>query len=351
MTTVPLAFFWGDDDLSAARAIDRFESALAAESGAPLERWILRGNRNVATGQLADLNERVATPVMFGGGTLAVVENAGALVVKNEDRDVLLASLALVAPGNALVILDASQSGGKAPVPKRLADAIESAGGSVTRFRSPKGGALAGWIEGEARERGLTLAPGASKLIAERVGGFVQEGDAERRHQTAIASMELDKLALYRGTEPIGPDDVRALVAEAVPGSVWALTDAVGERRIERSLELLDRLTETTPEPVLVAVLHRRIRELLETRDRLDAGERLPAIGKAMGITTEYRMEKLRDQARVWTTTELTAALDGLVELDAMVKNAPGSEVGEAQRRLAFGLWLIDHAGRGRRNA
>ena len=57
-----------------------------------------------------------------------------------------------------------------------------------------------------------------------------------------------------------------------------------------------------------------------------------------MGITTEYRMEKLRDQARVWTTTELTAALDGLVELDAMVKNAPGSEVGEAQRRLAFGL-------------
>ena len=32
MTTVPLAFFWGDDDLSAARAVDRFEAALAAET-------------------------------------------------------------------------------------------------------------------------------------------------------------------------------------------------------------------------------------------------------------------------------------------------------------------------------
>ena len=62
MTTVPLAFFWGDDELSAARAVDRFEAALAAESGAPLERWLLRGNRNAAGGQLADLNERVATP-------------------------------------------------------------------------------------------------------------------------------------------------------------------------------------------------------------------------------------------------------------------------------------------------
>ena len=136
--------------------------------------------------------------------------------------------------------------------------------------------------------------------------------------------MELDKLALYRGTAPIGPDDVRALVAEAVPGSVWAFTDAVGERRVEPALEFLERLFESTPEPVLLAVLHRRVRELLETRDRLDAGERLPAIGKAMGINTEYRMEKLRDQARLWTTTELIAALDGLVELDAMVKGAPG---------------------------
>ncbi len=351
MTTVPLAFFWGDDELSTARAVDRFEATLATEGGAPLERWTLRGNRNIASGQLADLNERVATPVMFGGGTMAIVQNPGALVVKNEDRDAFLASMALVAPGNALVILDASQSGAKAPAPRRLADAVAAAGGTIRQFRSPKGGALSGWIEAEARERGLVLAPGTSKLLAERVGGFVQEGDAERRQQTRIASMELDKLALYRGTAPIGPDDVRALVAEAVPGSVWAFTDAVGERRVESALAFLERLFESTPEPVLLAVLHRRVRELLETRDRLDAGERLPAIGKAMGINTEYRMEKLRDQARLWTTGELTAALDGLVELDAMVKGAPGAEIGEMQRRLAFGLWLIDHAGGDRRRA
>jgi DNA polymerase III delta subunit len=344
--TPPLAFFWGDDDLSAARAIDRFEAALAAESGAPMERWIVLGNRNIAGGLIADLHERVATPVMFGGGTLAVVQNAGALVVKNEDRDALLEAMTLVAPGNALLILDASQSGAKAPVPKRLADAVAAAGGLIRQFKSPKGGALTGWIEAEARERGLTLAPGASKVLAERVGGFVTEGDAERRHQTRIASMELDKLALYRGGEPITPDDVRALVAEAVPSSVWAFTDAVGKRRVEPALALLDSLLETTPEPVLLAVLHRRVRELLETGDRMNAGERLPAIGKAMGVNSEYRMEQLRDQARTWTTSELTAALDGLVDLDAMVKGVAGSEFSEAQRRLAFSLWVTDNAGR-----
>ena len=171
---------------------------------------------------------------MFGGGTLAVVVNPGALVVKNEDRDAMLATMTVVAPGNALVILDASQSGARAPAPKRLADAVAAAGGTVRQFQSPKGGALTGWIDAEARERGLTLVPGAAKLLAERIGGNVQEADAERRHQTRIASMELDKLALYRGTAPIGPDDVTALVAEAVPGSVWAFTDAVGERAWSR---------------------------------------------------------------------------------------------------------------------
>ena len=115
MTTVPLAFFWGDDELSAARALDRFEAALGAESGAPMERWLVRGNRNQAPGLIANLHERVATPVMFGGGTLAVVVNPGALVVKNEDRDAMLATMTVVAPGNALVILDASQSGAERP--------------------------------------------------------------------------------------------------------------------------------------------------------------------------------------------------------------------------------------------
>lgn len=352
MTISPLAYFFGDDELSAARALDRLEAALAAESGAPMERWIVRGDRNQAAGLIAGLNERVATPVMFGGGTLAVVSNAGALTVKNEHRDAFLAAIMLVAPGNGLVVLEASQSGAKDPSQKRLADAIRAAGGMVRGFPSPKGGALSGWIEAEARERGLTLAAGSAKALAERVGGFVQEGDAERRHQTRIASMELDKLALYRGPEPITPDDVRALVAEVVPGSVWAFSDAVGERRVDKALEFLDRLLEATPEPVLLAVLHRRVRELLELGDRLAAGERLAPAAKAMGINSQFRAERLVDQAKVWTTAELTEALDGLVELDAMVKGMPGEERGDAQRRLAFSLWVMDHAGtRGRRPA
>ena len=348
MTVAPLAYFWGDDELSAARAIDRFAVALAADVGGPMERWDILGERNAAADILARLHERVATSVMFGGGTLAVVSKAGPLLVKGEHRDAFLALVGLVAPGNALAILDASPSG-KGPSQKRLASAVAAAGGTVREFKAPRAGAFAGWIEAEARERGLTLGKDVAKLIAERIGGFVQEGDAERRHQTRNASMELDKLALYCGGSAVGLDDVQALVAEAIPGSVWAFTDAVANRNLEGAMSLLDRLLETTPEPVLLAVLHRRIRELLELGDRLAAGERLPATAKAMNIASEFRIRTLSGQTRAWTTEELSSALEGLLELDAMVKGAPGFEQDEAQRRLAFSLWVMDHVGRDRR--
>ena len=346
MTATSLAYLWGDDELGAARAVDQLLAAPAAETGVAMERWDLRGDRNHAGELLAQLHERVATPVMFGGGALAVIVNPGTLVQKTEHRAALVAAIGSLAPGNGLVILDASQSGAKAPSQKRLADAIAAAGGAVRRFDAPRRGALAGWIETEARQRGLQLGTGAAKALAERIGGFVDLNDVERRHHTRIASMELDKLGLYRSTTPIGPDDVRALVAEAVPASVWSFTDAVGERRPQQALDLLDRLLEDTPEPVLLAILHRRVRELLELGDRVAAGERLPAAAKAMGIASAYRAQTLAAQAKAWTTSELTAALDGLVELDAMVKGAPGAGQDEAQRRLAFSLWVMDHAAR-----
>ena len=342
--TSPLAYFWGDDDLAAARAVEQLQAALGAETGSPPERWDLPGDRNRADEQVARLHERVATPVMFGGGSLAVVTNPGAIVQAIEPRTAFLAAITLVAPGNGLVILDATQSGAKGPSQRRLADAMAASGGAIRKYESPRPGAFAGWIETEARHRNLQLAPGSAKVLAERIGGLV-ELDVERRHLTRIASLELEKLALYRGDAPIHPRDVEALVAEAIPGSVWAFTDAIGTRRTGPALAVLDRLLDSTPEPVLLAVLHRRLRELLEIGDRLANGERLPSAARAVGITSDYRADILARQARLWTTAELTAAFDGLVELDAMVKNAPGSGQDDAQRRLAFSLWVMDHVG------
>ncbi|MFL5769877.1 MAG: DNA polymerase III subunit delta [Chloroflexota bacterium] len=340
----PVAYFWGDDDLAAVRAVGRFAEALGAAYGGPVERVEVRGDRNQAAAQIGEVHQRVATQSMFGGGSLAIVTNAGALTVRNEDRDALLAVLPLVAPGSGIVFLEASQSGAREPGLKRLVEAVKSAGGEIRAFRAPKAGELAGWIEAEARERGVRMGPGAARALASRVGGFVTDNDADRRNQTMIADRELDKLALFRLEGTVAAGDVEALVAEAVPGSVWAFTDAVGRRDAARAAELLERLSAMTPEPVLLAVLHRRIRELIEVADRIADGEKEASLPRSMAIHS-FRAEQLAVQARRWSLPELLAALDELVDLDATVKNAPGYGASEAQRRLAFTMWLAAHLG------
>ena len=344
----PLLYIWGDDELVAERLVGRFATALAGQLGAPLERWDLRGDLATASTGAAQLHERLATGVLFGGGTLAVVTNPGALVRRNDTRDRVLEAIGMLGSGNAVAFVEAAKSGAKGPGPKRLVDAIKAAGGSVAQAMAPRPTGLGAWIESEARDRGLPLAPGAARALADRLGSRVTEGDVDRRYLSRIASGELDKLALSHALDdgPVTAEDVQALVAETTPGSVWGLTDAVGERRTEAALVALDRLIDTTPEPVLLAVLQRRVVELLELGDRLAGGVALPTAAKAMGIASEYRARTLAGQTRQWTTGELTAALADLVVLDAMVKGARGFEADAAQRRLAFTMWVGDHAAR-----
>ena len=344
--TSPLLYAFGDDDLALDRAAARLAKAVGETTGAPLERWDLRGSRNEAPRQLGELHERLATGSLFGGGTLAVVTNPGALTVRTEDRERFHAVLGLVAPGNALAIVEATASGAKEPGQKKLAEAVRAAGGELRRHDSPKEGALAAWIESEGRDRGVRMGPGAAKELAGRIGGFVREGDAERRDQTRRAAMELDKLGLYRGDALVSIDDVRALVAEAIPGSAWALTDAVGNRDVVKALGLLETVAATTPEPVIVVTLHRRIRELALACGHLATGAAPGTLVRLLGVHP-YRADMLIAQARRWTEDELRRAIDGLVELDAVVKGAPGRVGGEARRRLAFSLWISDCVGRG----
>ena len=338
----PLAYLWGDDAYGLDAAVEAFRTdATRFPTGVPA-RWRAPGDGGDSGRLLGELVERLATGSLFGDGTLALVSGVGALTRRGADRDRLVEVLGQVAAGNGLAIVEETDSGKKDPPSKVVSDAIRAAGGLVRRIEAPREGALANWIEARARERQIALAPGAARELAARVGGFVREGDVDRRHQGRLAVGELEKLALRRDPgEPISVDDVKALVPEAIPGSMWAFVDSVALRQRNRSLELLERLIEETPAPVLLAVLHRRIRELIEVLDRIERGEAPGALVRSMRLAP-FRAETLARQARTWTSPELDAALEGLVELDAQVKGVGGRSSGEARDRLAFDLWIAD---------
>jgi DNA polymerase-3 subunit delta len=153
---------------------------------------------------------------------------------------------------------------------------------------------------------------------------------------------ELEKLALYRLDGQIVPDDVKALVADVVPGSTWAFLDAIGLRRAAEAAELAERLDEV-PAPLLITHLHRRIKQLIEVADLLDTGTPARELVRTLKLNP-YVAEKLAAQARAWTLPELDAALEGLLEMDADLKGHNGG--GELRKRAAVILWIAERVRR-----
>jgi DNA polymerase III subunit delta len=339
-----IAYYRGGDGFALDRAILAVARRLEQETGASPERWRVNG---VETSP-AQIAERVGTAPMFGGGCVAVVTDPGPLLRAKESREALERALGVVAPGNALVFIEQGDAGTKrAAMLQGLESAVLKAGGQARAFAAPRAGELAGWLRNLATERGAKLERDAAEELARRVGGFVGEGDVDRQRQGSLAAGELDKLVIYRQAAPITIEDVRALVPEVIPNSIWAMTDAVADRRVDIAGPLLDRILETEPLPVVIVVLHRRLRELLIAADHVAAGTRPPDIVKAIG-GHPFRAQKLVEQARRWSLPELDAALEGLLELDAMIKGAVDSASTERQVRLAFTLWVRDRIADGR---
>ncbi len=338
MTAPVIAYYRGGDGYALDKAVAKVARRLEEETGAAPDRWRVTGVETNA----AQIAERVGTAPMFGGGCVAVVTDPGALVRSKDAREALDRALGTVAPGNALVFVEQGDTGTKrAAMLQGLEASVLRAGGEARAFAAPRAGELSGWLRNLATERGLELDRDAADELARRVGGFVSEGDVDRQRQGTLAAAELEKLALYRQAAPITIADVRALVPEVVPDSTWAMLDALAERRADIAAPLLDRLLETTPLPVIIVQLHRRLRELLIAADHIAAGSRPPDIVKAIG-GHPFRAQKLVDQARHWALPELEDALEGVLELDARIKGAADAGSTERQVRLAFTLWVQD---------
>jgi DNA polymerase III delta subunit len=332
---VPIpAYYRGDDGYMLDRAVTRIADRLEQDTGVRPDRWRAAGAETSAPA----IAERVATAPLFGGGTVAVVVDPAPLLRSKDARGALEAAIRNVAPGNALVFVEQGDAGSRrAAALGGLEAAVQRAGGEARVFKAPTADGLAGWIVARATERELRLAPGAAKELARRVGGFVREGDVDRQQQGALAVAELEKLALYRPDGAITEDDVKALVPEVVPDSRGR--SSTPSQSAAAAGPMLDHLLESTPEPVILVQLHRRLRELLIAVDLLAARTPPAALVKAIG-GHPFRVQKLAEQAARWTPAELEAALEGLLDLDAMVKGAPDAYATDGQRRLAFAIWV-----------
>jgi len=176
---------------------------------------------------------------------------------------------------------------------------------------------LPAWLQSEATKLyRKKLSFGAAQMLIEHLG-------------TDFASLlsALDALALYVGdAEKIDVPDVDALVARGHHERVWALCDAVAERKVARALELLDVFwTEGMVAPQIVGLLRTTFRQLL----RVKALSRKIGPDAAMekAAVSYYARDRVRRAVAAFSDTHLADAYQALVDADLEAKSTPNDRL------------------------
>lgn len=169
------------------------------------------------------------------------------------------------------------------------------------------------WVGEQFARHGVRVGPDASRALVELVGD----------NPYALAG-EIDKLALWAGSDEVGEDEVELLVAARADAPPWALTDAWGRREIAGVLSacesILERSTRSGGIPMLVGSLVAHVRRV-QTAHRLDEQGISPrdAMG-ALNARHPYVAQKAFEQARNFSADELRDAIVRLSDLDLAVK-------------------------------
>jgi DNA polymerase-3 subunit delta len=219
-----------------------------------------------------------------------------------------------------LVLVDGELSG-KNP----LLEALKSAG-QVREFRALR--AVLPWILERAQKQGIDISPAAARLLADLVGNNLW-----------VLASELEKLAAYAQGRRVEEADVKDLVSEARQVNIFAMVDAIVEKRGAVALRLLRKLKREGAEGgYLLAMVIRQYRLIIQARELMTAGLPTREIGQRLGVGSEFVLQRILDQAQRYSLSRLKAAYRRLLEADVGVKR------GHYDEELALELLVHDLA-------
>ena len=194
------------------------------------------------------------------------------------------------------------------------------------RVSAPAPAEVPEWISARARTAGLSISPGAVDLLADLIGNDLR-----------LLVQELQKLTTYARDRQVKEDDVRALVSGAREASVFNMVDAVVEGRGGLAVRLVQQLQNEGASPTyLLTMITRQYRHLILAKELLLARLSVAEIGQRLGISSDFALRKVLEQATRYPLPRLEAAYHFLLEADAAIKRGTYGE------ELALDILLAD---------
>lgn len=297
-----LHLFLGEEDL----LVEEGVRALIDRLLPPQDRALNLDVVDAATAPAAEITVRLDTLPFFGARRVVLVRHLDELPA--DDLRVLEEYLARgLPPAVAIFTARALDRRG------RLFRSFQKQG-TIHPCDPPPPREAPAWVSRAASALGKRMGPQAAGTLVALAG----------THLRTLA-LEVEKLAAYVGDRPeITAEDVEAVASRLGETSVFALTDAIGERDPRRALQALEALLQTEHPLAVLALIAAHYRRLARA---VAAGARSEAeLAEAIGVHP-YAARKLHGAARRYRAEDFAEIFAQLEEADRAIKSTGRPEL------------------------
>ncbi len=319
----PVYLFYGEEDYLRRQAVSELTRRLLPAEAAQFNYDLLDGEE-ASLGMVISLAQAppflssrrlvVVRHAPYFAGRGKKVPDAGADALPEEEakekaapeEKAFLAYLQNPAPTACLVL----ETGHPVDQRKKIFKAVQKTGQAI-EFARLRSADLNRWLLKQAARAGKKMAPAAADLIINRVG-----------QSMTLLNNELQKLIAYTGESGmITREDVLQTTPRLVEENIFAVVDALGERRAKRALAgIRDLLAAGEPPPVILAMVARQFRLLLQVKELAAAGAQAAEISKQLGIPP-FVAKKIIAQSANFSFGQIEQTLEQLLEFDVAIKS------------------------------
>jgi DNA polymerase-3 subunit delta len=332
-----LYIFWGKDEFSIEEAVQGIKNSLGDNS-------LLSTNMSILDGQKLTPNElkAVGEAMPFLAARRLVVirgllerfepQGRSGRPVKNKDAGAkqsesrLLADCIRGLPESTLLVLidifePKRNSWQNNPLCQAIAEKAE-----IKFFPVKQGSQLSQWIESRVTHSGGSISHQATNILMGIIGGDLYN-----------MANEIDKLVAYTGGRLIEEKDVRAVVSASQEADIFAMVDAIMDRKAGIAEQILHKLMQNgRVPPEILALLARQAQMLVQVKDLRNQKKSAFEIQNQLGIKSPFVWNKISSRAGKYTLERLKDIYRSLLDTDLAIKT------GKLEGDLALNILVAD---------
>lgn len=253
----------------------------------------------------AEIVDALETSSLFGETKFVVIRSADKIKGK-----VPLMTEYLKNPSENTITLFEGSGGIETPLGKMLdAYAITY----ISKVLNPYKKDIESWLITESSKMGYLLPEGLAKVIRNNIG-------------ESLFSLHnaLRKVLMHVDGKVIDKSDLTAVLSRTATNPIFEITNAFGDRNLNKSLQLVDLFFHQDEDPSLIIVssLLNFIEKMINAKSLLGYGLASQDAAKVLSMSPWLFQEKLSPQLKKYSIDELLEAYIQICEVDILIKGS-----------------------------